>query len=84
MAKNVGNSFTPKFIPNNVAWYDRDGPNTRYEQNKFNEFLENADHHFENLQIINFDLIFNKDKLSDQKIKQYQEINHKKILKYPE
>ena len=55
MAKKVDNTFTPKFISNNVPWYDRDGLNTWYEQNKRNEFLENTDHHFENLQIINFD-----------------------------
>ena len=84
MAKKVGNTFIPKFISDNVPWYDRDGLNIWYEQNKCNEFLENTDHHFENLQIINFDLIFNEDKLSDQKIKQYQEIDHKEIMKYPE
>ena len=84
MAKKVDNTFIPKFISNNVPWYDRDGLNTWYEQNKRNEFLENTDHHFENLRIINFDLIFKEDKLSDQKIKQYQEIDHKEIMKYPE
>ena len=84
MAKKVDNTFIPKLISNNVSWYDRNGLNTWYEQNKCNEFLENTDHHFENLQIINFDLIFNEDKLSDQKIKQYQEIDHKEIMKYPE
>ena len=36
------------------------------------------------LKIYNFDLVFNKDKLWDQKIKQYQEIDHKQIMKYPE
>ena len=79
MAKKVDNTFIPKLISNNVPWFDRNGLNTWYEQNKCNEFLENTDHHFENLQIINFDLIFNEDKLSNQKIKQYQEIDHKEI-----
>ena len=49
MAEKVDNTFIPKFIPNNVPWYDRDGLNTWYEQNKCNEFLENTDHHFQNL-----------------------------------
>ena len=40
MAKKVDNTFIPKFISNNVPWYDRDGLNTWYEQNKCNEFLE--------------------------------------------
>ena len=84
MAKKVNNTFIPKCISNKVPWYDRDGLNNWYEQNKCNEFLEDTDHYFENLQIINFDLIFNKDKLCHQKIKQCQEINHKQIMKYPE
>lgn len=29
-------------------------------------------------------MIFNKDKLSNHKIKQYQTIDHNKIMKYPE
>ena len=84
MAKKVDNTFIPKCIPNNVPRNERDGLNTWYKQNKCNELLENTDHYFEHLQIINFDLIFDEDKLSDQKIKQYQEIDHKKITKYPE
>ena len=84
MTRKVDITFIPKFIANNVPWFDRDGLHTWYEQNKCNEILENTDHHFENLQIINFDFIFNEDKISDQKIKQYQEIDHKEIMKYPE
>ena len=34
MAKKVDNTFVPKFVSNNVSWYDRDGLNTWYEQNK--------------------------------------------------
>ena len=81
MVKKVDNTFVPKFIRNNVRWYDRDGLNTWYEQNNCNfgkyrsSFLKFTNY---------FDLIFNEDKLSDKKIKQYQEIDHKEIMKYPE
>ena len=39
--------------------------------------------HFENLQINNFDLIFNKEKLDSQKIEQYDTTDHKEIIGYP-
>lgn len=84
MAKKVDNTFIPKFVPNNLLWYERDGLNTWYEQNKCNDLLEDPDQHFENLQINNFDLIKNKDKLSNQEIKQNQMIDHYEIMKYPE
>ena len=37
-----------------------------------------------NLQINNFDLIFNKEKRDSQKIEQYRTIDHKEIMGYPE
>ena len=83
MAKKIYNTYIPKFVPNNLPWYKKDGLNRWYEQNKCNDFLEDPDKHFENLQINNFDLIFNKNKLSSQKMKQYQTIEHKEIMGYP-
>ena len=82
MAKIIDKTYLPKFVPNNLPWYERDGLNTWHEQNKCNDFLEDSDKHFENLQINNFDLIFNKNKLSSQKIKQYQTINHREFMGY--
>ena len=75
--------YIPKFVPNNLPWYERDGLNTWYEQNKCNDFLEDPDKRFENLQINNFDLIFNKEKLDSQKIEQYDTTDHKEIMGYP-
>ena len=83
MDKKIDNTYIPKFVANNLPWYQRDGLNTWYEQNKCNDFLEHPDKHFENLQINNFHLIFNKNKLSSQKIQQYQMIDHKEIMGYP-
>ena len=82
MAKKIDNTYIPKFVPNNLPWYERDGLNTWYELNKCNDLLEDRVKHFENLQINNFDLIFNKNKPSSQKIKQYQTIDHKEIMAY--
>ena len=83
MAKKIDNTYIPKFVPNNLPWYERDGLNTWYKQNKCNNFLEDPDKNFENLQINNFDLIFNKEKLDSQKIEQYHTIDHKEIVRYP-
>ena len=83
MAKKIDNVYIPNFVPNNLPWYERDGLNAWYEQNKCNDFLEDSDKHFENLQINKFDLIFNKEKLDSQKIEQYHRIDHKEIMGYP-
>ena len=56
---------------------------TWYEQGKCQDFLEDLDSHFENLEIVNFDLIHSKGNLPETKIKQYQTVNHSEILAYP-
>ena len=83
MAKNVHNTYVPKFVSNNIPRYERDGLNAWYEQMKYYEFLEDKDNHFKNLEIANFDMIYNKKALSNDKIKQYQSIDHHEIMKYP-
>ena len=50
---------------------------------KCNEFLEDTDNHLKNLEITNFNMIYNKKTLSNDKIKQYQTIDHHEIMKYP-
>ena len=82
MAKKIDNIYITKFVLNNLPWYERNGLNTWYEQNKCNDFLEDPDKHFENLQINNFDLIFSKEKLDSQKIEQYHTNDHKEIMGY--
>ena len=83
MAKEVDNTFIPEFIPNNVPWHDRDGLNTWYKQNKYKKFLEDTDNHSKNLETTNFDMIYNKKTLSNDKIKQYESIDDHEIMKYP-
>ena len=45
MAK-YDNRYIPKFVPNNLKWYERDGLETWYVQNKCNDFINNTDKHF--------------------------------------
>ena len=74
MSKKLDNRFVPRPVSSNFPWYERDGLMTRYDV-KCQEFLEDTDKHFQNLMIINFDMINSKGNLSEDKIKQYQTVN---------
>ena len=76
-----GNCFIPKYIPGVLKWYERDGLDTWYLQNKCNEFLQNTDLHFAKRKIVNFDMVNNEDPKNIQK--QYQTIDHEEIKQYP-
>ena len=84
MSKKVDNSFVPKFVVNNSKWYERDVLMTWYDHMKCQDFLEDLDGHFENLKIVNFDIINSKGKLSESKMKQYQTVSHSEILTSPQ
>ena len=40
MAKKFDNRFIPKYIPNDLPWYEKDGLDTWYLQNKCKDFLK--------------------------------------------
>ena len=80
MAKKCDNRFIPKYIPNDLSWYEKDGLDTWYLQNKCNDFLRATDNHFKEMERI-FELI--KSNVSEEQIKQYQQINHHEIMGYP-
>ena len=77
----VDNTFIPKYTPNNLKWYEKDRLETWYRQNKCNEFLSNTDNYFQKMRIVNFDII--KNKVEEDKLKQYQTIDHEEIKHYP-
>ena len=56
----VTNNSIPKYIPSDLKWYEKDGLETWYLQNKCEEFLNNTDLHFAKTQLVNFDTINNK------------------------
>ena len=39
----VFNNYVPEYVPENLLWYERDGPLTWYDQAKCKEFLEDPD-----------------------------------------
>ena len=75
------NVFIPKYVPQNLKWYEKDGLETWYRQIRCEEFLNNTDVHFAKRKITNFDII--KNQASDNKLKQYQLIDHEEIKNYP-
>ena len=80
MAK-FDNKFIPKYVPNDLKWYERDGLDTWYLQNKCADFINNTDEHFKQMKIKKFDMIRND--VSKDKIKQYQTLDHQEIMHYP-
>ena len=75
------NEFVPPFVSKDLKSFERDGLQTCCRSNKCEELLQNTDLHFENRKINNFDMI--KNDISDNKTKQYQQIDHDEIKKYP-
>ena len=64
-----------------MPWYERDGLDTWYKQNKCSDFLRDADKHFKNMKMVNFDIL--KNQVSEDKLKQYLIIDHHEIMRYP-
>ena len=52
MAKKIDNRFIPKYIPNNLSWYEKDGLYTWYLRNKHNNFLRDTDENFQAMKIV--------------------------------
>ena len=80
MAK-FDNKFIPKYVPNDLKWYERDRLDTWCLQNKCNDFLNDTDEDFKQMKIINFEMI--KNNASTEKLKQYQTLDHHEIMYYP-
>ena len=61
MSKNiVANKYILPYQSNNIPWYERDGLMTYMYALKCKRFLEKTDEHFENVEIVNFDLIYQR------------------------
>ena len=65
------------FVPDNLKWYKKDGLDTWYLKEKCDDFLRNSDSYFQNLKVINFDMIRNE--LPDSNIKKYKTVDFEEI-----
>ena len=79
MTWQVDNTFVSPYVPESLKWFEGDGLETWYRQKKYREFLEDTDSHFQQRQIINFDMIRNGERLDKKRIKQYQKIDPEEI-----
>ena len=46
MAFRNDKTFIPKYVPNDLKWYEKDGLDTWYLKNKCDDFLMDTDEHF--------------------------------------
>ena len=76
------NVFVPPFVSNELKWYERDGLDTWYKQNKCQEFLQNTNKHFEQRKIVNFNMTENGEQLDKKIIRQYQTVDYNTIKTY--
>ena len=51
------NSCVPEYVPSDLPWYKRDGLMTWYDQRKCEDLLRDLKGHFNNMKIVNFDII---------------------------
>ena len=77
MTWKADNVFIPKYVPNNLKWYEEDALDSCYLENKCNKFLKDTDLNFKQRQTVNFDII--KNGVSEKTIKQYNQIEHDEI-----
>ena len=54
---NLMNTYTLPYVSSDLEWRERDGLLTQYNQRKSEDFLRDADSHFKQAKIINFDII---------------------------
>ena len=80
MAFRNDNKFIPKYVPNDLKWYKKDGLDIWTPLNKCANFLMDTDEHFKKMKVVNFDMI--KNKVSQEKLKQYRLIDHQEIMHY--
>lgn len=73
--KILSNRLIPKYVPSNLKWDQKDGLDTWHLQGKCNDFIENVDLHFSNIEITNFDMINND--LPEKKFKNIRHLNLK-------
>ena len=79
MAFRNDNKFIPKYVSNDLTWYEKDGLDTQYLQNNSANFLIDTDEHLKKMKVVNMI----KNEVSQEKLKQYHLIDHQEIMHYP-
>ena len=56
--KIFDNDYIPKYVPEDLPWYEREGLLTYIDQMKYKEFISDPDAAVKNTKVINFDMIY--------------------------
>ena len=51
------NHYIPKYVPEDLPWYERDGLLTYIDQLKYKKYISDPDAAVQNTKAINFDMI---------------------------
>ena len=52
--KIFANNYIPKYVSEDLTWYERDGLLTDIDQLKYKDFISDPNNHIKNTQVINF------------------------------
>ena len=84
---NYTNNYIPKYVPDNLEWYERDDLMTYIDMLKYDNFIKDTDSHFKKTHVINFDSIYRQirgEKLHQKLEQKYKIIDNSRISLYPD
>ena len=86
MSKPI-NAYVAKFVPKDLPWYEHDGLMAWCDQYKCEDFLRDADQHFNQAKSTNFHIFSrecNGEEVPKDLLNHYQTLNDKAVSDYPE
>ena len=86
MSKPI-NTYVPKFVPKDLPWCERDSLIAWRDQCKYEDFLRDADQHFNQVKSTNFHIFSrecNGEEVPKDLLNHYQTLNDKAVSDYPE
>ena len=78
-------SYIPRYVKDNLKWYEKEGLITYFDQLKYKEFKKDRDAYINETKITNFDIIHHEcrgDKL-EKTIKEHNTIKKEKLKQLP-
>ena len=85
MANKPAMSYVPPFVPQDLPWNEHDDLMMRYDQEKCQELLRDADRQFNKTNIVNFDIIHKQcrgEVVPNELLKYYQTVNQTRVSEY--
>ena len=79
-------SYVSPFVLQDLPWYEHDDLMTWYDQEKCQDFWRDTDRHFNETNIVNFDIIQKQccgEVVPNELLKHYQTVNQIRMFEYP-